>query len=63
MGVAVKAQSGRIGDNRLAYFETQGAYPSTTMELYDVSGRATRLNERVRDLARDWDGQSPVIRY
>ena len=56
-------QSGRIGDNRLAYFETQGAYPSTTMELYDVSGRATRLNERVRDLARDWDGQSPVIRY
>lgn len=56
-------QSGRIGDNRLAYFETQGAYGSTTMELYDVSGRATRLNDKLRQAARDWDGSDPVIRF
>lgn len=55
-------QSGRIGDNRLAYFETQGDYPSTTMELYDITGRAGRLNDKVREAARDWDGRTAVIR-
>ncbi|OWU83051.1 hypothetical protein ATO6_20730 [Oceanicola sp. 22II-s10i] len=56
-------QSGRIGDNRFAYFETQGDYPSTTMELYDVTGRPTRLNDKVRDAARDWDGGDHVVRF
>lgn len=56
-------QSGRIGDNRFAYFETQGAYPSTTMELYDVTGRPTRLNDKVRAAAAGWDGTDPVIRF
>ena len=55
-------QSGRIGENRLAYFETQGDYPSTTMELYDITGRAGRLNDKVRAAARDWDGRDAVIR-
>ncbi len=55
-------QTGRIGENRLAYFETQGDYGSTTMELYDVSGRANLLNDKVRNAALGWDGRTPVIR-
>ncbi|MEC9433915.1 MAG: VOC family protein [Pseudomonadota bacterium] len=55
-------QSGAIGRNRFAYFDTHGDYPSTTMELYDVSGGAGRLNERVREAARGWDGADPVRR-
>lgn len=55
-------QTGRIGKNRLAYFETQGAYPSTTMELYDVSGGAGKLNDKVRAAAVNWDGSDPIRR-
>lgn len=55
-------QTARIGANRLVYFESQGDYPSTTMELYDVSGGAARLNEKVRRAAIGWDGSDPVIR-
>ena len=56
-------QSGRIGDNRFAYFETQGDFPSTTMELYDVTGGPTKLNDKVRAAAQGWDGTNPVKRY
>lgn len=58
----VLLQSGRIGSNRFAYFETQGNFPSTTMELYDVTGRPTKLNDKVREAARDWDGGEYVKR-
>lgn len=55
-------QSGWIGKNRFAYFDTAGAYPSTTMELYDVTGGPTKLNTKVRDAAMTWDGTDPVRR-
>jgi hypothetical protein len=53
-------QEARIGENRLAYFECGPGYPSTTMELYDISGRAGAFNERIRQAAIAWDGSDPV---
>jgi hypothetical protein len=55
-------QDGRIGRNRLAYFDSAGSYPSTIFELYDVSGNAGRLNDEVRDAAKCWDGSTPIRR-
>lgn len=57
---ATPVQEARIGANRLAYFETQGAYPSTMMEIYDISGRPEALFARIREAARNWDGDAPV---
>ncbi|MFC3678422.1 VOC family protein [Ferrovibrio xuzhouensis] len=53
-------QEARIGGNRLAYFECGPGYPSTTMEIYDVSGRAGAFNDRIRQAAVSWDGSDPV---
>lgn len=53
-------QEARIGDNRLAYFECGPGYPSTTMEIYDTSGRAGVFNERIRQAALNWDGSDPI---
>lgn len=55
-------QSGWIGNNRYIYFDTAGGYPSATMEIYDVSDGAERLNNKVREAARDWDGANPIRR-
>src|SRR3546814_10672425 len=45
-------QEARIGGNRLAYFECGPGYPSTTMEIYDVSGRSEEHTSELQSLMR-----------
>ncbi len=53
-------QEARIGNNRLAYFECGPGYPSTTMEIYDISGHPAVFHERIRQAALNWDGSDPI---
>jgi len=55
-------QQGLIGRNRFVYFDTEGGHPSTTMELYDISGRPGTFFEEIREAARTWNGADPVRR-
>lgn len=56
------AQQGLIGRHRFVYFDTEGAHPSTTMELYDISGDPEDYFEQIRAAALTWDGSDPVRR-
>jgi hypothetical protein len=56
-------QQGLIGRHRFVYFDTQGAHPSTTMELYDISGGPDIYFEQIRAAALAWDGSDPIRRH
>ena len=55
-------QQGLLGHHRFVYFDTEGGHPSTTMELYDISGRPSVLFDQIREAARTWDGADPIRR-
>jgi hypothetical protein len=54
---------GQIGgpDGRFAYFDTE-AHPGTVVEISDISGAKGRFFERIRQVAKDWDGSDPIRR-
>lgn len=56
-------QSGWIGRNRYVYFDSAEKYPSTTVELYDISGGAQKINDLVRESAKGWNGEDPIRRW
>jgi hypothetical protein len=54
---------GQIGgpQGRFAYFDTQ-AHPGTVVEISDISGSKGRFFEKIRDIAKTWNGQEPIRR-
>jgi hypothetical protein len=56
------AQTGVIGVNRFVYYDTEGAHPSSVMELYDVSGTPGPFFKDIRKAAASWDGSDPIRR-
>ncbi|MBP6012713.1 MAG: VOC family protein [Alphaproteobacteria bacterium] len=56
-------QEGQIGgpQGRFAYFDTE-SHPGTIVEISDISGNKGRFFERVREIAKSWDGRDPIRR-
>jgi hypothetical protein len=54
---------GQIGgpQGRFAYFDTQ-AHPGTVVEISDISGGKGRFFEKIREIAKTWDGSEPIRR-
>jgi hypothetical protein len=56
------AQGGRLGDTQFAYFDTEGAFPGTIVELLEASTSMTKLFAKLKKAAAEWDGSEPVRR-
>lgn len=54
-------QEGQIGgpQGRFAYFDTE-SHPGTIVEISDISGNKGRFFERIREIAKSWDGRDPI---
>ncbi|KPF85670.1 hypothetical protein IP70_11015 [alpha proteobacterium AAP38] len=57
------AQGGRTqADTGFAYFDNEGAFPGTMVELFEATPALMKFFAKVQAASRDWDGHDPIRR-